>query len=328
MKSLRTIDPSGSIALQEIDRPTPSPGQCLIQLRCAALNRRDQWIREGLYPGIKAGVTLGSDGCGVVVEGPEEWVGKEVIINPSLDWGNDPAAQGPDYSILGLPVDGTLAEYMVIGTDQLVEKPAHLTTSEAAAIPLAALTAYRACVTKAQIVAGNRVLVGGAGGGVSQFALSIAKSLGAEVYVTSSSEEKVARSVAQGASGGFDYRDASWTKQALGSAGAFDVVIDGAAGPNIDSYLQVIKPGGRIVVYGATAGKPKELDVRRLFWSQVAIHGSTMGSPEEFKEMVNLFDSKQIRPVIDQMYRLGDGLQAFDRFKASDHFGKIVIEIS
>jgi len=325
MKAVRTLDGSGSVGLSEISVPAISQDECLVKIHAAALNRRDQWIREGLYPGIVEGTTLGSDGCGVVEEGPAHWIGKEVVINPSLEWGDNPAAQGPKYSILGLPVDGTLGEYLKVSSSYLYERPAHLSVNEAAAIPLAALTAYRACVTKGQIQKGSNVLVTGAGGGVSQFALAIAKALGASVYVTSSSQVKIDRSVELGASGGFDYRSENWVKDALSSAGPFEVIIDGAGGDNIGSYLQVTRPGGRIVIYGATAGKPKDFDVRRLFWSQISIHGSTMGSPDEFRSMLALFAAHEIRPVIDKIYALEDAMAAFDRFKEADHFGKIVV---
>ncbi len=327
MKAVCTKDETGAVHLTEKSRPTPGPNQCLIKMHAAALNRRDQWVRESLYPGIVAGVTLGSDGCGIVEEGPEEWVSKEVIINPSLNWGDSPLAQGPDYSILGLPVDGTLAEYLVADLSQIHLKPDHLSTVEAAAIPLAALTAYRACTTKGQITAGSRVLVTGAGGGVSQYALAIAKALGATVYVTSSSPTKIERSMELGASGGFNYRSDGWEKEALNNGGPFDVVIDGSGGDGLGLYLKLMAPGGRIVIYGATAGKPRDLDVRRLFWSQVSIHGSTMGSPEEFDRMLALFSEKEIRPVIDKVYSLDDCEAAFDRFKEKDHFGKIVLTI-
>lgn len=326
MKAITITDQEEPIQLVEVPNPEISNGECLVRISHAALNRRDQWIREGLYPGIRPGVILGSDGCGEVVEGPDKWIGKKVIINPNIGWGTDEAVQQPDYTILGLPHNGTLAEYVKVNVDRLAEKPAHLPHEKAAAIPLAALTAYRALVTKGEIKTGQKVLVSGAGGGVAHFAVAIAVAMGCEVYVTSSDPAKIDKTMGLGAKGGFSYKDETWPKQALKATGGFDVVIDGAGGAAVNDYLKVTRPGGKIVIYGGTTGKTPKFDIPRLFWSQVSILGTTMGSDLEFQQMVSFFNIHQLIPVIDQVFPLDQYLKAFDRFKAPDHFGKIVID--
>ena len=312
--------------IELVERELAKPGlcHCIIKVKAAALNRRDQWMREGLYPGLKDGIIIGSDGCGIVEEGPDEWVGKRVIFNPNIDWGDNPEVQSAAYHILGMPTDGTLAEYALICSNKLALAPEHLTDEEAAALPLGGLTAYRACITKGQITKDSKVLITGIGGGVSQFALQIATTLGAEVWVTSGSDDKIERAKEAGAAGGFNYKQENWAKAAIPS-GPFDVIIDSAGGESLNSYLKLVKPGGKIVMYGSTLGRTPQLDTARLFWSQVQIIGSSMGNDNEFKAVVDFYDQHQLHPVIDQVFQLDDYLRAFDRFKAPDHYGKIVI---
>lgn len=325
MQAITITEESEPIQLRDIPKPEISGDECLIKISAAALNRRDQWIREGMYPGIKFGTVLGSDGCGVVEEGPSEWVGKEVVINPNIDWGDNDEVQASKYSILGMPTNGTLSEYVKVSSHRLHEKPSHLSVEDAAALPLAGLTAFRSTIKKGAANSEKRVLVTGAGGGVSQFAIAFAISSGAEVYVTSGSKDKIDRVRKMGVKGGFNYREDKWFKVAS-EVGGFDTIIDSAGGNQLNNYLKVINPAGRIVMYGSTAGHPEKLDVFRLFWSQAQIMGSTMGSDKEFVEMLDWVDKYQIRPTIDRVFETEDYLKAFDRFKESDSFGKIVIK--
>jgi zinc-binding alcohol dehydrogenase/oxidoreductase len=314
------------IRLIETSIPDIQEGECLVRMEVAGLNRRDQWMREGLYPGIKFGTILGADGCGIVEKGSAEWIGKKVIINPNMNWGDNPDVQSGKYTILGMPTNGTLAEYVRVSTDRLVAKPAHLTDEEASVIPLAALTAYRAVVTKGKINASKRVLITGIGGGVSQFALQFALALGAKVYVTSRDEDKRQRAIKMGAKDGFISTNENWWKDVL-KVGQFDTIIDSTGGNSVNIFLKIIKPAGRIVLYGSTAGYPEKLDTFRLFWTQAHIIGSTMGNDLEFINMVQFVSDHGIRPTIDHVYPMNDYLQALDRFKAPDHFGKIALRI-
>ncbi|WP_425391286.1 quinone oxidoreductase family protein [Ekhidna sp.] len=321
MKAITITQESEPIQLTDMDKPEVSSDECLVKISAAALNRRDQWIREGMYPGIQFGTVLGSDGCGVVEVGPAEWKGKEVIINPNVNWGNNPEVQSSDYSVLGMPTNGTLAEYIKVPVHSLQKKPSHLSNEEAAALPLAGLTAFRAAIKKGGAKPGKRVLVTGAGGGVSQFAIAFAIASGAEVYVTSGSVEKIEKVKKMGVKAGFNYKEEKWFKE----AGQYDAIIDSAGGNQLNNYLKIVKPAGRIVMYGSTTGHPEKVDVFRLFWSQAQIMGSTMGNDDEFVEMIECVNKYQIKPTVDQVYELEDYLNAFDRFKAPDHFGKIVV---
>lgn len=324
MKAIVLTDQKESIQLVERPIPEIDEHHCLIKLKASALNRRDQWIREGMYPGIKYGVILGSDGCGTVVNGSEEWIGKEVIINPNINWGDNEAVQSERYSVLGMPEDGTLAEYIKVPIDRLVAKPAHLTSIEAACIPLAGLTAYRSTVKKGLSRNGKRVLITGAGGGVSQFAIDFALAAGAEVYVTSGDDQKIENVLKRGVSGGYNYKE-EWVNKAIHNGG-FDSIIDSAGGNQLNNYLKVVKPNGRIILYGSTTGYPEKLDVFKLFWSQAQIMGSTMGSDEEFTEMTKFIVKNNIKPTVDRVFTSSDYVKAFDRFKEPDHFGKIVLK--
>lgn len=315
------------VALIELDSPQiNSTNECLVKLSHVALNRRDQWIREGLYPGIQDHVILGSDGCGTVVEGPARWLNQKVIINPNIDWGNEAEVQSAAYQILGMPINGTLAEYIVVNQDRLQNKPAFLSEASAAALPLAGLTAFRACFTKGQVAAGKKVLITGIGGGVAQFAAQFSVAVEAEVYVTSSQTDKITTASKYGVSGGFDYKEKDWVRKAA-LAGPFDTIIDSAGGTAVNDYLKLVKPGGKVVFYGSTTGSVPSLNMARLFWSQAQLIGSTMGNDQEFEAMVSFVNHHQILPMIDKVYALDDYIQAFERFKSPDHQGKIVLAI-
>ena len=242
MKSLiYTGQPDESLGFE--DKPTPKPGNNQVQVRlsASALNHRDQWIRMGMYPGLQSNVTLGSDGCGIVTEigaGVDHgWKGKEVVINPNNDWGPDPMAQSLNYHILGMPKDGTFGEFLVVDEDRIHPKPGHLTSEQAAALPLGGLTAFRACFTHGQIGPGKKVLVTGIGGGVALYALQFSNAVGAEVFVSSSSDAKIQKATGLGAKAGFNYRNKDWVKEAASVSG-FDVIIDSAGGDAMNNYLQ------------------------------------------------------------------------------------------
>uniref|UniRef100_UPI00404720EA quinone oxidoreductase family protein n=1 Tax=Algoriphagus sp. TaxID=1872435 RepID=UPI00404720EA len=317
------------IQLLELPQPVCGPGEVLIRIKAAALNHRDEWCRKGLYPNLKDGVILGSDGAGIVVEvgaGVDpSLIGEEVLINPAKNWGINEKAQSKEFEILGMPSQGTLAEFITVPADRIHPKPNQLSWEEAAALPLAGLTAYRALVVKGQVQAGDQVLVTGIGGGVAQFVAQFALALGAKVFVSSSAPEKISQAIAQGASAGFNYTDANWSTQALQQTGGIDLVIDGAAGDTLTHLMDVCNPGARLVFYGATRGNPGKLEARKLFWNQLQLIGTTMGSDANFLQMLQLVKKHQLKPILDQVFPLEQAVEAFDRMKEGRQFGKIVL---
>ena len=262
---MRAVQLSGLNQLGLVDLPDPLPteGEAIVALRTAALNHRDVWMKSGQYAGLKFPCTPGSDGAGVVTAvgagAAASWVGREVILNPSIDWGEHELANGVNFSILGPPRIGTLAEKVAVPVAQLTAKPAHLAWDEAAALPLAGLTAFRAVFSRAQLRPGERLLVTGIGGGVALSALQFAVAHGAEAWVTSSSPEKISCAIALGARGGFDYTQAGWIQQATKAPGWFDVIVDGAGGGGFGQLADLAAQGGRIVFYGATRGNVPQL---------------------------------------------------------------------
>jgi zinc-binding alcohol dehydrogenase/oxidoreductase len=319
-----------SLSLENVPDPTPESAEAVVAIRCAALNHRDVWIQKGLYAGLKFPIILGSDGAGVVIETGSgvdpAWRGKEVIINPSIAWGESERAQGKDFRILGLPDNGTFAERVKVPATQLVSKPAHLDFAHAAALPLAGLTAYRALLSRAGLVSGERVLVTGIGGGVALFALQFALAAGAIVYVTSGSDEKLARAKQLGAAGGANYRNESWFED-LKKVG-FDVIIDSAGGKGFSKLTELAAPGGRIAFFGATFGNPPELDMRRTFWKQLSLLGSTMGSPSDFAAMMRLVEEHKIQPLAETLYPLSEGNEALAAMDNARQFGKIILTVA
>jgi NADPH:quinone reductase-like Zn-dependent oxidoreductase len=330
MRALR-IESVGRVALAEVPDPVAGPGEAVVLLEAAALNRRDLWIKLGQYAGLRYPCIPGSDGAGVVASvgaGAEaSWVGRPVVINPAFDWGPSEKAQGPDFSILGLPRDGTLAQRVAVPVGQLFPKPGHLTMQEAAAVPLAGLTAWRALMSRARMRGGERVLVTGIGSGVALFALQFAVASGAEAWVTSGSDEKLARAAKLGARGGFRYDREGWAGAALKEAGPFDVIIDSAGGPGFASLLDLAAPGCRIAFFGATRGSVPELALRRVFWKQISLLGSTMGSPSDWSAMMAFLAERALRPVVSEVFPLERAPEAFDLMERAGQFGKIVIRI-
>lgn len=328
MKTLSVTDQNEPLQFEDKSIPATGKNEVLVELKAAALNHRDQWIRQGMYPNIQLGTTLGSDGAGLISavgEGvSESFLKKEVIINPNLNWGEDLAVQSGEFNILGMPKDGTLAEYVVVNIDRVVEKPKHLSFEQAAALPLAGLTAYRALFHHGHCERNDQVLISGVGGGVAQFAFLFALSVGAKVWVTSGSNEKISKCVELGAQDGFNYKEEDLTKKAR-SAGGFDIVIDSAGGNQINDFVKLMKPAGRVVFYGATNGLPEKIDLFKMFWNQITLQGSTMGNDKEFESMVKFISKHKIEPIIDSVRPFEEAVSAFDTMKEGKQFGKLVL---
>ena len=326
---LRELGGPEKLVVEQMPDPQPGPGDAVVRVRAAALNHRDAWIRQGQYAGIRLPIILGSDGAGEVVEVGESVdgarIGQAVVINPSLDWGPSERVQGPTYRILGLPDHGTYAELVKVPAANLWPKPASMSWEAAAAIPLAGLTAYRALVTRARVERGETVLVTGIGGGVATLALLIARHLGARVLVTSGSDAKIEKARSLGAEGGVNYRTEGWgtALQAMCDGGP-DVIIDSAGRDAFPTLIDILKPGGRLVTFGSTTGSTSTVEIRRIFWKQVSVLGTTMGSPREFGQMLALFDGGPA-PVVDRVFPMAAAADAHRRMDQADQFGKIVL---
>ncbi|MBS1491995.1 MAG: zinc-binding dehydrogenase [Bacteroidetes bacterium] len=318
-----------NLVVKEIYAPVPKENEVIIKLNYASLNHRDLWITKGMYAGIKTPVVLGSDGAGVVAKGMGGNVkeGGEVIINPTIDWGDNQDFQNKNFRILGLPDNGTLAEYVCVPGKNIYKKPQHLDLKEASAIPLAGLTAYRACFVKGNISKGDNVLITGIGGGVAAFALQYSVAAGANVFVTSGSNEKIEFAIKHGAIGGINYHDDGWEKRFKEIHPKINVVIDGAGGDTLAKCLDICTEGGTIVSYGATLLAVKNFEIRKVFWKQLKIFGTTMGSDKDFSDMLNFIEKNKIVPIIDSEYSIENGADAFLRMDSGEQVGKIVIRI-
>ncbi len=333
MKALILNDKNKPLVVAEAPMPMASNNEAIVKVHAAALNHRDLWIQKGQYAGLRYPIILGSDGAGTVTatgnNGDAHWIGKEVIINPALHWGNAASHQHPkDFKILGLPDNGTFAEYVKVPIANLAEKPAHLSFEEAAAIPLAGTTAYRALFTRGDLQPGEKLLVTGIGGGVALFILQFAVATNAHVYVNSGSDEKIAKAVSLGAKSGVKYTDGNWVELLQQQAGSFDIIIDGAGGDGVGHLLNLAAPGGRVIFYGATKGNASNLEMRRIFWKQLNVLGSTMGNPSDFKSMVDFVNQHRIKPVVDKIFPFDEGESALKRMDDAKQFGKIVLKMN
>lgn len=320
MKAALLTELNRQLNLVELPDPKEEDGKAVVDLNYAALNHRDLWIKKGMYAKIKLPVVLGSDGCGILDQ-------QEVIINPSIDWGNNERYQSKHYKILGLPDHGTLASKVCVPFDRIYPKPQHLSQVEAAALPLAGLTAYRALVVKCQPDPSDIIFISGVGGGVASMVFQMALALGSQVIVSSGSEAKREKSIASGALAAFDYSDDEMAEKILREYGGVDIVIDGAAGKGSQQFVKMCKPGGRICFYGGTKGNIGPLNPQQIFWKQLSILGSTMGSDKDFQNMLTFVNKYQLRPWIDEVIPLSEVNRAFDKMEFGSQFGKIVIDL-
>ncbi len=329
---LNEIGGPENLAICDIAQPEPVAGEVRVHLQRAALNRRDVWITVGQYPRVQLPSIGGSDGAGIidaVGAGVDDGViGNEVVIYPARDWGDDPRCGGVDFRVLGMPDQGTFAQSICVPVSDVAPKPAHLSWDQAAAIPLAGLTSWRALITHGEVQPGQKVLVTGIGGGVATFALLWAVNHGAEVYVTSGSDDKVAAAKALGAIDGVNYHAERWDKAIRKMSGGIDIVIDSAGGPVVNNALNTLNVGGRFIFFGATLGNPAEgLEMAKIFFKQVRIQGTTMGMPGEFHAMLDFLCQHRIVPVVDQVFPFSAAMAAHQRLLACEQMGKIVLAI-
>ncbi len=318
----------------------PATGHVRVRLRAAALNRLDLWTIGGL-PGVSITPPwiLGADGTGVVVElSPDVTsiaAGDRVLINGGISCRTCAFCLRGEHSLctrfrlLGEHLPGTLADEIVLPAANVRRVPAGVSDDVAAAFTLATLTAWRMCVTRAQVRKGDTVLIWGIGGGVALAALQVCKARGAHCIVTSGSEEKLARATALGADEGLDHRakDLGLEVRRRTERRGVDVIIDSTGQRTWDQSLIALGRGGRLVTCGGTTGPSLAMDVRRLFWHQWTIMGSTMGNDAEFDAILAVLAAGRFQPPIDSVHALVDGRAAFERLESGRQFGKVVVRI-
>jgi NADPH:quinone reductase-like Zn-dependent oxidoreductase len=328
-----------------VPKPKPGPNEVLVRLTAAALNHRDLFIRQHLYPGISFTNPLFADGCGVVVETGSSvtrsnLLNKPVILTPMRGWESDPS--GPEdprkFAVTGgtsLYEVGAAQDYIVVHEDEVEPAPAHLSPAESAALPLVGLTGWRALVTKSgSASAGKNVLITGIGGGVALQVLQFGVAFGCNVFVTSGDQAKIDKAVSMGAKGGVIYKNDGWEKELKGllpkDRPVLDTVIDGAGGDIVAKTVRLLKHGGSIVQYGMTVS-PKMTWSMPAVLANIELKGASMGSRQEFRDMIAFVNEKQIKPIVSRTVKGLDNIQAIDGLfadmKDGKQFGKLVIEI-
>jgi NADPH:quinone reductase-like Zn-dependent oxidoreductase len=325
VKAVRIHEDGGPEVLryEDVPDPEPGPGDVLVRLRAASLNHLDVWVRKGL-PSVPKPRILGADGAGVVESVGDEVggfaPGDRVVINPALE-------HDGRVTVVGEHFDGTHAELIALPAESIYPLPDELGFEEAAAFPLVFETAYRMLVTKARLAAGEWVLVWGIGGGVATASLAIAKALGARVIVTSTSEAKLARATELGADAASPTADAAARVKEITEGRGVDVVVEHVGEATWATSLAVAAQGGRVVVCGATSGPNPPAALHRIWWKQLTVYGSTMGTKADFEGAYELVRSRRARPVVDAVFPLAEARAAHERLEAGEQLGKIVLRI-
>lgn len=318
------------VSVREVPVPDVPRTWVLVQLHAAALNRHDAMMVADRHT-LERPTVFGADGAGIVVgvgaQVTSVAVGDEVVISPSLWWGDDPAAPSAYYEILGSPTDGTHAEYVAVPAENVLPKPARLTWSQAAALPLAGVTAWRALVSRGRLTAGETVVVAAASSGVGSLAVRIAHGLGARVVAISSSPDKLDDAIAAGADQALLRTGPAFAEElARATGGRADLALD-PTGALWGPLLGALRPGGRLVTVGRMASDTATVPVRTVFWKQVDILGSSMGSPADFAAFMDHVAHARWLPAIDASYSLDEVADAYERLDAPDRLGKVVLDL-
>jgi len=340
MKALAFHEHGGldRIRYQEVPDPAIGPADVLVRVRACALNHLDLFVREGL-PGFRlplpfwTGCDIAGEVAQVGAEVREVAVGDRVAVNPNLHCGRCEFCQKGEqslcvtYGILGEHVHGGLAEYVKVAGDKTLTLPAHVKYEDAAAFILVNMTAWRMLATQARLRAGEDLLVIGVGGGVSSTAVQIGKLCGARVWVTSSSDDKLARARELGADECINHAREDWARVVWEKTGkrGVDVVLENVGAATWKGSLRVLAKGGRLVTCGATSGPIGETDIRVVFWKQVSIIGSTMSSNAEFHDVMRELFRGRLRAIVDAVVPLAEGVDAQRRLAEGKQFGKIVL---
>ena len=328
------------VALREVDDPTAGPGEVVVDVRAAALNHLDLWTLSGdLGIPHEFPHTLGADGAGVIAAVGEDVTrlkpGLEVVVNPGLSCGACEFCRAGEQSactsfrMLGEHSPGTFAEKVKVPAANVFPFPEHLSFVQAAALGTTAITAYRMLFGRGGLRPGEWVLITGIGGGLAVSLFQLARGVAGRVFVTSSSDAKLAKALELGADGSVNYKDEDAGKRLRAMTGkrGMDLVCDSAGGPALDQALRALRKGGRVVVAGATAGAKAEIDLRRVFWNQLSIVGSTMGSHSEVADMLRAVAGMKLEPIIDRSFSFEDGVEALTYLESQDQFGKVVLDL-
>ena len=340
--AIREHGGSDVVRIEDIPEPKFAHDEVLVDVRSAGLNHLDIWIRKG--PGsarLTKPLILGSDAAGVVIAAGSRVrnvsVGDEVILNPGLSCGycencnRGQQSECVSFGIVGMSRQGTFAEQVAVPGRNVAPKPSHLSFNEAGAFVLAQLTAWRMLMTRAQLKPGQTVLIHGIGGGVALYALQLTKLAGAEAIVTSSSDDKLSRASQMGADHTVNYRavdDVALVVKDITSGTGVDIIVDSVGAATWPIDFSAIRRGGKIVLCGVTSDAEAVTDLRALYWNQLTIMGSTMGSNEDLHQMVKAVTAAKLRPVIDSVMPLENAKDAMIRMETAEQFGKIVLEVS
>ena len=325
------------VTVEDMDIPRPRPGEVRIRVEASSMNHLDLWMRRGLPIEIPMPHIGGADIAGVVDKtGPgtiRTLLGKRVVVNPSLEYDWYRLAPGlgsgaEPFQIIGEHTQGGFAEYAVVPAMNVVEIPDHVSSATAAAAALAGVTAWRGLTSRGGVRKHHRVLITGASGGVSSMAVQFARHLGAEVYAVTSSEERARRIRALGAHHVFDRTTTDWSKEIFRATGkrGINVCLDSVGEAIWPQLVRSLAVGGRLVSFGATTGPGGKIDIRLLFWRQLSILGSTMGTPEEFQEAMELVFRRVATPPIHAVLPLSEARRAHELLEAGDVFGKLVLD--
>ncbi|WP_106497822.1 zinc-binding dehydrogenase [Lentibacillus sp. Marseille-P4043] len=317
----------GNLLIKDMNDPVAGDGEVVVAIHAAGLNHRDLFIPNRRGNDAQA-LVIGSDGAGVIESvgaGVEQFsVGDEVIINPGLRWYENSVAPPKEFDILGMPDDGTFAERIVLSAEQVEHKPSHLSWDEAGVLALSALTGYRALFTKGELKVGETVFIPGAGSGVATYLIAFAKQKGARVIVTSRSEQKRDHAKKIGADIALDTAS-DWPEELKDET--IDLVIDSVGRATFNRSLEVLKKGGRIVIFGSSTEDTVELNLRDFFYGQYQLIGSTMGCREELRDMLKFIEDHNIHPVVDKSFTLDQANEAMDYLEQGKQFGKIAIRV-
>ena len=341
MKALYFNEHGGPEVMQygELPEPLPGPGEARVRVKAVALNHLDLWVRRGgpAFDHLPKPHVGGCDVSGIVESyGPDASgpaVGTRVAIDPGLtakedEWtrrGED--SLSPGYSILGEHSTGGAAEYLVVPTQNLLPLPDHVTHEAAAAVSLAGLTAWRMLVHRAGLKSGESLAVVGAGGGVNSIAIQIAKYLGATVFAITSSADKMQQAQDMGADFAINYKTQDWSRAVFVATGkrGVDVVVDNVGQATWMQSIRALARGGRLVTVGNTSGHEATIDVRYVWAKQISLIGSTMGSHQDYRDLMQLVFDGALKPVIDRVMPLSQGRTAHEILERGEQFGKIVL---